>query len=72
MSTDYSLQCLECRTYIHLGQRFSSGWSFGYGRNDEDGVANAVAFIIEHVGQRHTVEVRYSEDTEGDPDSREL
>jgi hypothetical protein len=49
MSTDYSAVCDACREGIHIGQRFSSGWAFGYGTNDAPGRLAAGKFIQGHV-----------------------
>lgn len=50
MSTDYDVVCRPCNLAVHIGQRFSSGWAFGYGSNDAEGRLDAGNFILEHVG----------------------
>lgn len=48
MSTDYDVVCRSCGIFIHLGQRFASGWSFGFGSDDVEGRKAAGEFIVEH------------------------
>jgi hypothetical protein len=48
MSTDYDIICPVCAKEIHLGQRFTCGWAFGFGSNDKEGQKAAGDFIIEH------------------------
>lgn len=50
MSTDWDAVCFTCCTYTHLGQRFTSGPSFGYGSNDAQGRLDAAQFISDHIG----------------------
>lgn len=49
MSTDWDAVCFTCRTYTHLGQRFTSGPTFGYGTDDAPGRLEAAEFVSEHV-----------------------
>lgn len=48
MSTDYAVICDKCRLQRHIGQRFTSGYSFGYGTNDHEGQAKAAEFAFDH------------------------
>lgn len=66
MSTDYDVACETCRTHRHLGQRFASGWAFGYGTGAVDSHRRAGEFIIEHVDAGHVVRVRASESVPSD------
>lgn len=55
MSTDYSIGCLECEVFCHLGQRMANMHSFGYGSNDVEGRLSVWVFIDEHVGHSELV-----------------
>jgi hypothetical protein len=50
MSTDWDVVCYTCKLYTHLGQRFTTGPTFGFGTNDPQGRLIAAEFIAEHVG----------------------
>lgn len=58
MSTDWTVYCLRCLEFHHLGQRFAGspyvgdmqGGCFGYGSHDEDGRLKVSAFINKHLG----------------------
>lgn len=50
MSTDYDVCCRHCKASTHIGQRFSSGWSFGFSSHDTEGRLAAGAFIMAHTG----------------------
>lgn len=47
MSTDYAAICLVCREEIHIGVRFTSGFAFGHGSNDEAGRKALGRWIVE-------------------------
>lgn len=57
MSTDYDAACFTCRRAIHLGQRFTTGWSFGYGTGDVVGERSAGSWLLEHLEPGHDVRV---------------
>lgn len=48
MSTDYSAVCLTCRTAIHIGQRFTTGWAFGYGSSDLIAMRQQGEWLMRH------------------------
>lgn len=48
MSTDFDIVCDACKVYHHLGQQFTSGFTFGYGTGDTE-EENAIGEFI----QRH-------------------
>ena len=48
MSTDYTVLCDKCQLYLHAGQRFTSGFSFGYGKDDLEGQDALKDFLVEH------------------------
>jgi len=54
MSTDYNVVCDACKVCCHLGQHFTSGWSFGYGSNDKKTVQKTGDFIGEHFNHNTT------------------
>ncbi len=53
MSTDYDVVCRKCKVHRHLGQRFTSGFAFGFGSNDEEGRKRAGQFIEDHSDSEH-------------------
>ena len=54
MSTDFDVVCDFCKESHHLGQMFSSGWSFGYGSIDSKTVKSTGDFIQEHFNHNKT------------------
>jgi hypothetical protein len=62
MSTDWTVVCGSCKQGIHLGQRFSSGSTFGYGSNDEEGRFAAAEFIEEHVYHKPPLQILLTDD----------
>ena len=55
MSVDYTLACEDCEKSIHIGQVFSFGWTFGYGRYHRKGEIQIGEFIERHTC--HTVKL---------------
>lgn len=49
MSTDFTVICDECHSYVHLGQRFTTGPCFGYSNDDIRGRLIAAEFISQHI-----------------------
>lgn len=71
MSTDYDIVCDHCRKVMHLGQRFTSGWAFGFGTNDREGQLAAGAFVMEHT-EHGALRVMVADDTpDGYADTRD-
>lgn len=64
MSTDYDMHCKTCKMTCHIGQRFTSGWAFGFGTNDKQGQLEAGDFIMEHAG--HELHVFDAQDVRND------
>lgn len=71
MSLDYDLVCLQCRRVHHLGQYFSSGWSFGHGRHDMKGLIEAGTFIVIHEGHDLRITLQQRDDIVDDTFTRE-
>ena len=57
MSIDYDLACEECREVIHIGQIFSFGWTFGYGRYHREAEKQIGDFIEKHIGHNRGLEI---------------
>lgn len=66
MSTDYDAACMTCRRNVHLGVRFTSGWAFGHGTNDDAGRRAIGDWLLEHLEHGHDVRVFYCEAAELD------
>lgn len=62
MSTDYSIACTNCGEVRHLGQRFASGWAFGYGSFDSPTHEKIGEWIQQHIAQNHELRVYWSDD----------
>ena len=57
MSADFSCVDDEKRVYWHLGQRMSTRYSFGYGRDDFAGQEGAAELICEHINYGKSLRV---------------
>lgn len=49
MSIDVDVVCHECQERVHLGQEFTSGWSFGYGTGDIVEAKRCGEWIMKHL-----------------------
>ena len=68
MSTDFSCVDDEKRVYWHLGQRMSTRYSFGYGRDDFAGQEGAAELICEHINYGKSLRVVLTDDIPDDYD----
>ena len=60
MSVDYDLACDDCGEVIHIGQVFSFGWTFGYGRYHRKAEKQIGDFIEKHT--RHHMRLERTDD----------
>ena len=49
MSTDYFMRCPSHRLSHYLGFRSTARFSFGYGKDDDEGRLESARFLLEHV-----------------------
>jgi hypothetical protein len=66
MSADFSCVDDEKGVYWHLGQRMSTRYSFGYGRNDFAGQEDAAELICEHINYGKSLRVVLTDDIPDD------